>query len=204
MTSLDRFMDLVRGRRSVREFRPDPIPRDVMRRLIEAASWAPSAGNRQDWEFIVVESAAVKGRLSSAVRDCWDALLAKAQSGTAESLKRYARNFDWFSIAPALVVVAAKQPEDFMEDMLEKTASIVSGGRASAAMAAQNLMLCAHAAGLGSCCLTGPLAAQVEMKSILGIGRRREIVCLIAIGRPLRDPPVPGRKIIEEIARFIE
>ncbi|MFA6093475.1 MAG: nitroreductase family protein [Elusimicrobiota bacterium] len=204
MTGLNSFMDLARERRSVRDFLPDPVPHDLMQRLIDAASWAPSAGNRQDWEFIVVESAAAKRELASAVRKRWDALLAKAQSGTTESLKNYASNFDWFANAPALVAVTSKTPADFLEELLGGTASAVSGGRLSAAMAAQNLMLSAHAAGLGSCCLTGPLAAQEEMKPILGISRRREIVCLIAVGRPLHNPPAPVRKPLEKISRYIE
>ena len=47
--------EAIKGRRSVRRFRPDPVQRDVIERILELAQWAPSAMNRQDWRFIVVE-----------------------------------------------------------------------------------------------------------------------------------------------------
>jgi nitroreductase len=69
-------------------------------------------------------------------------------------------------------------------------------------MAAQNLMLAAHALGLGSCCMTGALAARGELGEILELARKYEIICLIAVGWPDESPAPPARKPLTEVARF--
>jgi nitroreductase len=57
------FLDLARCRRSVRRYRPDPVPDDLLDQVLEAARWAPSAVNSQPWEFIVVRDPQVKQAL---------------------------------------------------------------------------------------------------------------------------------------------
>jgi nitroreductase len=85
--------------------------------------------------------------------------------------------------------------------MLGDLAFATVGSFASAAMAAQNLMLAAHALGLGTCCMTGPLAANDELHTIAGLAGKQELVCLIAVGWPAETPVAPGRKPREMIAR---
>jgi nitroreductase len=199
------FLELVRGRRSIRKFRQDPLPREVLRRIIEAASWAPSASNRQDWEFRVVTSSSVKEKMQGIVRSRWESVLSKSSSEVIkEELQKYVSMFDWFSHAPALIIISAKRPESFLYHILGDAASDVAGTDVSAAMAAQNLMLAAHASGIGSCCVTGPLAAQEELKELLEIGKGRKIVCLIALGYPAEQPEAPLRKSVERVSKYIE
>jgi nitroreductase len=178
---------------------------EALRHMIEAARWAPSAGNRQDWEFTVITSSRTKMEMEDIVRSCWKSILDKSQTGVIqEELEKYAKNFDWFSHAPALLVISAKRPETFLSNLLGESADDVAGAEISAAMAAQNLMLAAHALGIGSCCMTGPLAAQGALKALLGFGRRRKIVCLVALGYPAQEPEVPLRKPVEKIVKYIE
>lgn len=204
MNRAEAFRELARERRSVRTFRDDSIPDDLVLRVVEAARWAPSAGNRQDWQFTIVTSRSVKEQMSQVVQARWRTLLAEADLGAAtEEVARYARNFDWFANAPVLIAVCAKKPESFLCHMLGEAAADVAGAKVSAAMAAQNLMLAAHAEGLGSCCLTGPLAAPGGLRELLGIGGRREIVCLIALGFAAERPSAPPRKPVEKIVRYV-
>lgn len=181
------------------------MPGDVIERIVEAATWAPSAGNRQTWVFTAVTSAALKRRMADCVRDAWAVALNRADSeAVAQGAAAYLRNFEWFGQAPVLVVVTAKSPEAFLTHMLGDLAVDVAGAKTSAAMAAQNLMLAAFALGLGSCCLTGPLAAQEELKAMLGLKERQTIVCLIALGYPAEKPPAPPRKPLDAVMRFAE
>jgi nitroreductase len=173
--------------------------------LIEAASWAPSASNRQDWEFTIITSSRAKKGMEETVRNCWKSILDKSETGVIqEELEKYTKNFDWFSDAPVLMVISAKRPEVFLSNLLGEAAEDVAGTEISAAMAAQNLMLAAHALGIGSCCITGPLAAQEALRKLLGLGRRRKIVCLVALGYPAEEPEAPLRKPVERIAKYIE
>jgi nitroreductase len=147
----------------------------------------------------------MKKRMEDIVRSRWKLILDKKQTGAVqEALEKYTKNFDWFSHAPALIVVSAKRPETFLSDLLGEAADDVAGTEISAAMAAQNLMLAAHAMGVGSCCITGPLAAQEALKELLGFSQRRKIVCLITLGYPAEEPEAPLRKPVEKIARYIE
>jgi len=57
------FLDLARTRRSVRQYRPDPVPQDLLQQVLEAGRWAPSAVNSQPWEFIVVTDQQIKQAL---------------------------------------------------------------------------------------------------------------------------------------------
>ena len=205
MSRAEEFIELARKRRSIRKYDDAPIPRETLLSIIEAASWAPSAGNRQDWEFTVITSGAVKKKMEEIVRSHWESILKKGAGGAVtEEIQRYAKNFDWFAGAPVLIVISAKRPEAFLHEMLGDAAEDTAGTGISAAMAAQNLMLAAHASGIGSCCVTGPLAAQEALKDLLGIGRRKKIVCIIALGYPAEQPETPARKPVERIVKVIE
>ncbi len=199
------FLRFVRSRRSIRKFRTDPLLREDLRRIIEAASWAPSASNRQDWEFAIITSHTLKKKMEDIVRTRWKLILDKSETGVIkEELEKYAKNFDWFSQAPVLIVISAKRPEIFLFNLLGEAAEDVAGTEISAAMAAQNLMLAAHASGIGSCCITGPLVAQETLQELLGLGKRRKIVCLVALGYPAEQPEAPLRKPVEKIAKYVE
>jgi len=203
--SAEMFLRLLRERRSVRKFRPMTLERELLARLVEHATWAPSAGNRQDWYFTVVTSPRVRLRMAQAVRDRWTSIAAAHQDlGMIHELAAYAAHFGDFEEAPALVIVSARAVDSLHEHLLGKDASATAGSFASAAMAAQNLMLAAHALGLGTCCMTGALAARNELGKIAGLGNKQEIVCLIAVGWPDEAPPAPERKPPTETVRFLE
>jgi nitroreductase len=116
----------------------------------------------------------------------------------------HSAGFADFELAPAVVVVSARQADAFQTHMLGTDAAATLGSAASAAMAAQNMMLAAHALGLGACCMTGPLAARAELHRIIGMGRKQEVVCLIALGWPDEQPEAPARKPVEAVVRFVE
>ena len=205
MSLADELLSLLRSRRSVRRFAGDPVAREIVEKLIEAAAWAPSAGNRQDWFFTVVTSAQLKAQMSEAVRRCWQNIAeANRDSGLSDDLAQYTASFDAFVSAPVVIAVSARVPSVVQTRLLRETATATSGSAASAAMAAQNLMLAAHALGLATCCLTGALAARDELGRLLALERKRELVCLIALGVAAETPPAPPRKGIAEIARFLE
>ena len=206
MSSADELLELLRARRSVRRFRPEPVERALLERLVEAAGWAPSAGNRQDWLFTVVTSAEVKRRMAEAVKEKWKAIIdANREQGYAEGMERYAAAYAMFPEAPAVVVVAVRAPGLVMRHMYGAETDVTFGGFASGAMAAQNLMLAARALGLGSCCMTGALVARPKIAELAGLGRRYEVVCLVAVGHADGPAPeAPARKPLGEIARFLE
>ncbi len=205
MSTADDLFGLIRERRSVRRFRDEPVGRATLERLVELASWAPSAGNRQDWLFTVVTSPKTRSEMAAAVRRRWEEILAESrESGVVEEAARYVSRYSDISGVPVVILVSARGVDAVQRRMLGEGADLAGGGFTSAAMAAQNLMLAAHALGLGSCCMTGPLAAGEELHRIAGLDRRQRIVCLVVLGQPTEIPPAPKRKPVPEIVRFLE
>lgn len=205
MISYEELMELMCKRRSVRRYSDRPVSTDDIRKMIEAAVQAPSASNRQDWRFAVVTSRERIEKLADAAEKRWASLLADMESdAVSEELGRYARNFSWFGSAPALIVITCRKPESFLRALLGDEAHVVSGAFAGASMAAQNILLAAESLGLATCCLTGPLAASGEIRSLLGIGSNRRIVCMIAVGYAGETPSSVARKKAAEVMRIVE
>lgn len=171
--------EAISGRRSVREYAPRPVDKETIDRLIEAAVAAPSAVNEQPWTFTVVRDQALLDRLSQAAKVH---MLAQPHSARFHDHLSDPK-FQIFYHAPALILIsAAKQGPWIVEDC---------------ALAAENLMLAAHAAGLGSCWIgfaQGYLATPAG-KQALGLPDPWVPVAPIIVGHPKAAPPaVPRNK----------
>jgi len=162
-------MRLIRGRRSVRSYRDDPVPEEAIALVLEAARWAPSAVNSQPWHFVVVRSA-----------------------GRRRALAEQARLFGvlrWKHLAAAPVVVAV------VGDRRGNRWCPVDCG-----LAGQNLMLAAHALGLGTCWVGG--FEQAQVRGILGVPPGLEVIGLVTLGYPAREPKAPPRLPLEKLVSW--
>lgn len=195
--------EVIRKRRSIRRFRAEVPSEELIRELVQLATWAPSAMNRQDWAFTVVRSGATRDRMVECVRSEWERL-ASGSELLAESLLAYAGSFVAFGEAPVLVAVSARRPPSFLQEAFGPAAERLFGSAAGAAMAVQNLALAAHARGLGTCVFTAPVAAEKALSSLLGLGRSHSLLCLLALGFPAEEPSPRPRKPLEETLRFFE
>lgn len=169
------------GRRAVREFTAEPVQEAVLRQLIDAAIQAPSAVNRQPWLFTVVQNRELLTRIS----DQSKAYLLKS-SPIALASHHFQHilldpKFDIFYSAPALIVISSAESSWAVEDC---------------ALAAQNLMLVAHGAGLGTCWIgfaQGWLGTSAG-KSLLKLAETDVPVAPIIVGHPKSVPPAVARK----------
>jgi nitroreductase len=178
-------MEAIYGRRATRAFTAAPISREDIGKAIAAAVQAPSAMNAQPWAFAVVTGRAALKRCADSAKAH---LLATMEPGTP--LAKYRdmladAAFDIFYGAPALVVVCAK-PEGLhaAEDCC---------------LAAQNLMLAAHASGIGTCWVgfARPWLELEETKKEIGIPAAYAPVAPIILGHPGERPEPPPRKAPE-------
>lgn len=197
--------ECIRSRRSIRRFHSAPVPRELIEQAVELAAWAPSAGNRQDWSFTAVTSDCLKRAMAEAVRLRWSEILGRhEESGVFDEMRWYTAEFGNFEDAPVVIAISVRAPGALQQQIAGEAARSVSGSLASGAMAAQNLMLAAHSLGLGSCCLTGALVAEDDLKRILGLGPREEIVCLVKMGWPAETPQPPARKPLASVLHWRE
>ncbi len=176
--------DLLRDRRSIRRYTAQPVPHALIEELLEAATWAPSSHNRQPWRFCVVEDARTRDSLADNMADAWRAdLLADGMDG-AEVDKRVESRRLRLRGAPVVVVPCLCMAEmdgypDAHRSLAERTMGIQS-----VALASQNLLLAAHAAGLGACWMCAALFVPDLIREHLELPTDWEPQALITIGYP--------------------
>lgn len=196
-------MESLRGRRSVRRFRDEPLPEGTLEKLIEAARWAPSASNRQAWRIIAVESALMRSRMRAAVGDAVERLRTQARPDMSVSIARYMADFLHFEHAPLVLVPIFRIGPDLLASACADAAGRVPGADALASVSAaiQNVLLAAHALGLGACWMTGPLAAAPALASLLDVPEGWQLAALVPVGAADEAPPPPPRR---ELARLLQ
>ncbi len=197
------LLALLRTRRSVRRFRPDPVTDAQVAALVEAAASAPSAGNRQAWRLLLVTSRARIDAMAAAVRDEVGRLRAGLREDAAAGAEAYLANFLHFAGAPLVVAPVHRQGPDLLA--AAGAAPRASRGDAEAlcsvAAAVENLLLCAHALGLGACWMTGPLVAAAALEQVLEVPRGWALSALVPVGVPAEEPAPPPRRAPESLVR---
>lgn len=195
--------------RAVRKLRPDPIPGEVLARVFEAATWAPTGGNRQPWRMIAVTDGAAKARLGELYKARWNdyaALHKKGSSGLPDE-KRAAEErtlaagdhlADHMKELPVLVIVCFNPKYLAVTDASLDRVSVVGGG--SIYPAVENLLLAARTEGLG-CVLTTLLCMEeAAVKALLGIPDDWATAAMIPLGYPVGKGHGPiTRKPVSEL-----
>lgn len=195
--------EAMRTTRAVRRLRPDPIPDDVLRRVLEAASWGPTGGNVQPWRVIAVRDAAKKRALQALYLPLWDAY-AKGHRGRlaglpTEVLARQERMLQaadhlarHLHEAPVILVFCFEPGAMAITDAGLGRPSVVGG--ASVYPSVQNALLACRAEGLG-CTLTTLLCAkEPEVKALLGIPDGFGTCAAVPIGWPASRGHGPIRR----------
>jgi nitroreductase len=169
------LMEAIKGRRSVRSYRPDPIPEETVHTVLEAIRWSPSWANTQCWEVIVVRDAEVKR------------LLAETLSSTNPARKGIME-------APiTLVLVGIKGRAGFKKG--EAATDKGDWYMFDIGIAIQNLCLAAHAEGLGTVIVGSFDAAKAA--GILQVPPDRAVVAMTPLGFAETAPSPPKRKDVE-------
>lgn len=196
--------------RAVRRLRPDPIPDEVLHRVMEAASWAPTGGNVQPWRAIVVRDSGRKQQLGKHYLEGWNAYakghraqLADApeelQAKQARMLAAGDHLAAHFGESPAIAVFCFNPKLMAITDAKLDRISVVGG--ASIYTAVENLLLACRAEGLG-CTLTTLLCGyEDEVRAILEIPEPWGTACAVPIGYPVgKGHGKISRRPVEKLA----
>ena len=179
------FFDVIGTQRAMRRLKPDPVPEEYIKKIIWAATRAPSGGNRQGWRWLVVTEAEKKKKLQQWYNDAWSKALAGGYGAganlpkeEAESNERVMRSATYLAEhmheVPVLILACALTAGP--------TGDISAGS--SIYPAVQNLMLAARALGLGTALTTVHRMHQDEVRQLLGIPETVETAALIPVGWP--------------------
>lgn len=190
------FYKVVRDRRSVRHFKTEiDVKDDVLKRLIEIACLAPSAGNYQPWQFIIVKDPQKKKRLAEICTKYSRLAWKDFRKETAKLIASRGGKWDksYMAKLPVIIVVCYEISGKTVQD---------SNAHASVWCAIQNLLLAATAEGLGSCIYNLWKNEQKSMKRLFNISQNYRIATLIQIGYPAEVPKPPPKKKLEEVMSY--
>jgi coenzyme F420-0:L-glutamate ligase / coenzyme F420-1:gamma-L-glutamate ligase len=184
------LVELMQTRRSIRRYSPDPVSRETVVEILRAAVRAPSPHNRQPWRFAVLRDLAAKTRLAAAMGERLRA--DRTRDGDRPDLidGDVARSRARIEGAPVVIVAAVTMRDmdryaDQHRAQAEHTMAVQS-----VATAVQNILLLAHAQGLGSCWMCAPLFCPDVVRRSLALPDDWEPQALVTIGRPAS----PGRE----------
>jgi nitroreductase len=170
------LMEAIRGRRSIRKYKPDPVPEEVFRTLMEAVRWAPSWANTQCWEVIAIKDPRVKSELAAALPRGNPALSSIAN-------------------APLVLVLCGKKGTS---GFYNGQAVTVKGDwlMFDTGIAMQNLCLAAYSLGLGT--VVVGMFDHKKAEEILGVPEGIEVVAMTPLGYPATGGSIPKRKDVSE------
>ena len=184
-------MQAIKGRRSIRKYRAEPVPEEALQTVLEAARWAPSWSNTQCWRLIVVRDKETKSKLADTLKG--------TRPGRSNPATEAVRN------APIVIAACAERGlSGFRKDEGGQSVPGTDKGdwwlMFDVALAMQNMSLAAHALGLGTV-HTGSLDA-VAAARILGVPENVIVVELLPLGWPDEEPAARPRKEINEFVFF--
>jgi nitroreductase len=158
----------IRTRRSIRKYKPDPVPLEMIKKIVEAGQWAPTGGNRQYWKFISVNDPKIMKMIIRSSPMVW-------------------------GDAPAAIFVCKDTGRRHLSEHIRNTDYGECCG-----YPAQNIMLQAHAIGLGTCAIGG-FNKEVAI-DILDIPEDMWPMILITLGYPDEEPKAKPRRPFSEVA----
>ena len=187
--------EAMRTLRAVRRLKPDPIPDDVLMRVLEAATWAPTGGNRQPWSVVVVKDRDKKNRLGQWYAEVWSAFSKMYRSNIPNDMaddarKRMLRTIaagdylaQHFGETPVIAIFCFNPKQMAITDAKQNRPSVVGGG--SVYPSVQNFLIACRAEGLG--CVLTTLLCEVEpqVKELLAIPEGWGTAAAIPVGYPI-------------------
>ena len=191
---------IIQERRSIRRFDGSAIPPETLQRVLGAATRAPSAHNRQPWRFVIITALEDKRSLANALGEELreDRLADGDDPGQIE--KDVAQSIERITDAPVVVITClSMEAMDVYPDERRKTAEYIMAVQ-GVSMAAQNLLLAAHAEGLGACWLCAPLFTKDEVREELNLPEGWDPQGLIILGYPADAGKERPRRPIEEVS----
>ncbi len=177
------FTELLRKRRSIRNYLEKPVSTDILKEIISESLMAPSAGNEQPWKFIIVNNKQLLKKISA---DCKNNLLNRIKNTPGDYAEKYLKmlqnpSFNIFYNAPALVIILGENNVKNLES--------------DCALAACYFMMSAASRGLGTCWINFAKSLRdAELIAELGFPENHIMAAPLIIGYPAMEPAVPKRK----------
>ncbi|MCP3741494.1 nitroreductase family protein [Rossellomorea sp. BNER] len=165
--------EAIKNRRSIGRVKPDPIDKETITKLLEAATWAPNHYNTEPWKFFVLTEDGRRplGRtLAEITKEAME------DPSSEENEKKLKKLEDKAFRAPVIITVAVTPSDNPKAEHIEEVGAVNA--------AIQNMLLAAHALGLGSIWRTGKACYHPKMKELFGLADKEEVLGFIYLGYP--------------------
>jgi len=215
--NLSDLADLIKSRRSIRTWQDTPVAEETLLQAVELATYAPNAGNQQNWHFYVILNRDTIRSIADAVQENVDYVASLPEIGAwQESAERMRQRASTFRNAPAAIVVAARQyqsdvdkalsahPDDPKACQIRQWRDITNAKIQSVSSAIGYLMLILHRMGLGALWMTGPMQAKGKIEKILKVPSEMDVIAYIPVGYPAESPALRERKAVTEVTSVIK
>ena len=195
--------EFLRTRRSIRRFKPDPVPDSVIRNILTTATYAPSAHHRQPWRFTVVTDLSVRTQLADAMAQDFERDLTRDGLPLEKIQAQIKRSKERITYAPVAILLCLDMSEmdSYPDEKRNKVEYMMTVQ--SVAAAGLQLLLAAHAEGLGGVWACWPLFAQETIQQTLNLPESWEPQGMFFLGYPQDIPMFRERKPLQNIANFI-
>jgi nitroreductase len=176
----------IKERRSIRKYKKDPVPRELVEKVLSAGLWGPSGKNFQNWRFFVVTGKKRDEYLKYSQKS-WLGIKDYLQQKLKPSLYEFTERF-FFTLGDAPVLIFCYSKNETTERHYTSIGGVY--------MAVQNILLTAQAYGLGTCPMGAPLEIKDEVDVFIGKERVAglELLCGITLGWPDHKPPAAPRQ----------
>ncbi|MBC7397225.1 MAG: nitroreductase family protein [Bdellovibrionales bacterium] len=185
------FYRLLHARRSIRKFKPTPLPRELVEKILAAGLEAPSGKNRQNWRFYVL-TGEKRNQYLKLSQKSWLGIKDVLEKRLKPSLYQFTERF-FYTLGDAPVVILCYSYNDEEERYHTSIGSVY--------MAVENMNLAAVAEGLGACTMGAPLEIAKEVGEFLGLTAlpdyqcgKLELLCALVLGYPDHEPPKAPRQ----------
>ena len=197
MTNID-LHHFLRTRRSIRRFKPRHVPAPIIKRILETETYAPSAHNLQPWQVVVVADSSARARLGQSFTTKMRADMTAAGTPESDIDARVKRSLRRLDEAPVVILLCRDVTAIRVDEQEEITMSIQS-----VAAAGLQLLLAAHAEGLGGSWICWPLYAQEAARGALDLPDPWEPQAMFFLGYADEEPGEKAMKAMQEVVRYV-
>jgi nitroreductase len=187
------IFDLIKSRRTIRDFKSTLVPKKDIIKIIDAARYAPTTGNIQPWKFVIIQDRKQLNSLCELLQDSIKKTVAKMTELNDELRLAYLKSSQEaireFMKVPVFILVfvnTTTYPEFVLYD---------------GCLAIENLMLAAHALGYGTAFYTSYFPEK-EVKQFVNASKHHKFICAIPLGIPKKLPKAPTKKLLKEFIVF--
>lgn len=186
-------IEALKTRRSIGKVLDKEVPKELIERIIEAATWAPNHFKTEPWRFFVLTGDGRKPLGETLAHIAAQNMDDPSSEENKNKLDRVRKN----PFRAPVVIVAAVEPSDNPKAILKEEYAAVNAG-------VQNMLLAAHALGLGAIWRTGKPCYDREISNLFGLSEKGEVIGFIYVGYPDMKPPTRKRKSVDEVTKWIE